>query len=632
MSRIKRISGEAIKGQTFEHALEPITIFSGPNGIGKTARLNAVALGLYGRLPDRKTNPAIFELASGQTMKVEVEFEDGHHITREWTKKGKTVKGAAGGATDLEFPPVMLDAGEYFSRSAAQQVEMIFGTFGQHVILDGKEATLEELVRHLIAIAGLGPQAGQATFLSGIPQNLNPIEFLSQAAENLTILRKGERARLDRMTKSLQGLSELRINAERINPVKHDIEKLQKHQLDLRERRGRLIETVDGQKNIQSFQTNERRKLSLERDKLRIEAPEEPEVDPDKLRDLLKAVPEGPHPDTVRKNLEELTHARAVLEANKAAAKATAQRLTILTVDQDPSATCPTCGASKRHWAAQDQLEKTIQEQEARVQDYDQQLQANEQETKEWSEWLEVERTRDQLAGQLRIATIQLKASELYRQARDATLEEIARIERDMESWPQVPNMAELERELYEIDCELEDIQQELQTLLQQDRQHEWELGEMKRLAEIEQEVEQGEKDLTRLSQTLVEIKILKANAINKAFGPLLEMANRFCRGIFEHEIEVRDNELGRYRDGVWCPVSTFSGSEQAIVYGAVSAAMTTNSSKILVIDELGRIDRDRRLAFLANIEQAIQAGLIDQLITADIDPVMSDHEGVITL
>ena len=82
--RIARLTGTNIKGKTFDHELNPVTVFSGPNYSGKTARIDALKLALLGFHPElmKSTSSSargMWKLSSGKSMKamayVETETE-----------------------------------------------------------------------------------------------------------------------------------------------------------------------------------------------------------------------------------------------------------------------------------------------------------------------------------------------------------------------------------------------------------------------------------------------------------------------------------------------------------------------------------------------------------------------------
>jgi hypothetical protein len=80
---------------------------------------------------------------------------------------------------------------------------------------------------------------------------------------------------------------------------------------------------------------------------------------------------------------------------------------------------------------------------------------------------------------------------------------------------------------------------------------------------------------------------------------------------------------LGR-RDpasGRWITAATFSGAETAATHAAISAALGAQAPvKIAVVDELQRMDAALKRLFVINVGKAINDGVLDQFVGADVD------------
>ena len=127
---ITRLSATAIKGQTFDEQLAPITIWTGANGDGKSSRLDAVQLCARGEHPDPKIgsrNEGIMQLASSDTLRVGMDWMAGginNAVRRTWTKT-KTGFSCDNKEPCEDFPSLLLDPKEYFSLSPAKQIELV---------------------------------------------------------------------------------------------------------------------------------------------------------------------------------------------------------------------------------------------------------------------------------------------------------------------------------------------------------------------------------------------------------------------------------------------------------------------------------------------------------------------------
>jgi hypothetical protein len=123
--QIKTVSATGFNGRNFHHPLQPITIFHGENGVGKTAVLTALRLGLLGydpRLPKKKAD--VFDaLASGKTMNVTVVFSNGKQNVVNYMLRGSSVTGTP--EINVEVPSVMLDLDDFFSLSKKDRIKWL---------------------------------------------------------------------------------------------------------------------------------------------------------------------------------------------------------------------------------------------------------------------------------------------------------------------------------------------------------------------------------------------------------------------------------------------------------------------------------------------------------------------------
>jgi len=88
---ISKISAKGLKGLEFEQPLLRLNLFRGPNGIGKSARTDAVLLAVLGYLPGGAKRPGdiLNALGSGDKMFVGIETDDHTHFLRRYAKDEK---------------------------------------------------------------------------------------------------------------------------------------------------------------------------------------------------------------------------------------------------------------------------------------------------------------------------------------------------------------------------------------------------------------------------------------------------------------------------------------------------------------------------------------------------------------
>ena len=125
MTTIKNIAARNVKGRSFDYALGPVTIFTGPNAAGKTAIAEAIRVGLTGQHAKLGKRDLTL-LAGGANMAIAVEFSDGKASTHEWTQKNGSWKYKGDLAVGLPVPGVLMDASAYFALTADERVKFIF--------------------------------------------------------------------------------------------------------------------------------------------------------------------------------------------------------------------------------------------------------------------------------------------------------------------------------------------------------------------------------------------------------------------------------------------------------------------------------------------------------------------------
>jgi len=91
---ITRIVGNGVGGLSFDQPLSRLTLFTGPNGVGKSARTRALLLAVLGFIPGGpKQNPEILQLyGGGDKLIVAIETSDRTHFLRRFAReKGGSV-------------------------------------------------------------------------------------------------------------------------------------------------------------------------------------------------------------------------------------------------------------------------------------------------------------------------------------------------------------------------------------------------------------------------------------------------------------------------------------------------------------------------------------------------------------
>ena len=106
---------------------------------------------------------------------------------------------------------------------------------------------------------------------------------------------------------------------------------------------------------------------------------------------------------------------------------------------------------------------------------------------------------------------------------------------------------------------------------------------------------------------------------VEDAFRPLLTVANSFFGAILKSPLAYNDGEIGTWREGVWVGHRTFSGTEKALCYSAIQMALAASSPvRVMIVDELGRLDAGNAEKLLLAVGHAIKTNRIDQFIGID--------------
>lgn len=126
---LKEIRMSGIKGQNATQILTGRDIIIGPNGSGKTTRMQAMSLAALGYVPERgKTLESTFELASEDTMSVCL-VSDSVEVVREYKKSSKL---NANGATDVKISQSITlspNMGETTIKQKEQRIKEELGDF-----------------------------------------------------------------------------------------------------------------------------------------------------------------------------------------------------------------------------------------------------------------------------------------------------------------------------------------------------------------------------------------------------------------------------------------------------------------------------------------------------------------------
>jgi hypothetical protein len=723
--KLTTIQATALKGQTFTHALGAATIFTGRNDAGKTARRDAVLLTLLGYLPELgKTNTATFALCNGTKMSVGADIEGHGPVRREWKSSGKSVKATEAGTDGLpETPLVLLDAGDYFGKSDAARVQMLWQTLN----VDPAEWTPDAILAKLKSAVGDRWATLPADVNTAVEKGETLQAWMERLGDELKAAASTAAAEVRRWEQTAQGITAASLQETPVDAskVEADIATVTRRLEELTREHARLSEIARAQSTGADRQATvkgriadlttrigeepllprtpdsleeeaaelEQRRAALlaERSKLEQQATEARRA-LDRLEQLQERLAEAQREATalsdaqsilarmegqlaelgedslehVQDALNAANRARADAEARQRANDEAQARLEAEAKDMVTKPCCPICGTRGEKF--HELVEKRFADERARLQGEAVQISRDYQEAgaallkaqTAQNDAIKAQRTRQGLERQIGEARLSVHRAE-------AAADRVANVQGEITAMgnPQVPvlpatteleqlaasiahlrreanrirlneNLATAQEELRAIAIEGDDdaeqraaemedhIEAQRARLAELDTQRQAaanQAADKKRLAQAAEEKERATAEGATIADVRESLGIQKAALIKATFGPLLETANRFTAGILDTPLEYRDGEIGRYKKGSWVPVRCMGGTHQAVTYAGIQAALGSSApAKIVVVDELGRFDRENKRKFVANVLAAIQAGVIEQFVGIDVD------------
>lgn len=676
-NHLKRVAFIGLKNSTGRDIdLYPLTIIQGPSASGKTAVLNAIRLGLVGHEPTLgKTAAATMRLANGSQLWVTLEDSAGGKNVREWNiSRGKV--SATAECSIPEVPPILMDPEEYFRLGAKDRVRYVF----DRADLSGLNIGLERLTEAVEAIkiadaderllrAKLDVKAGVVAHLAESDRERHDIEqpnqeWLENILTHYTERAKTARQQADRMAKAVQASTALgtvstaqnrrddikSLNAE----IEEEVAKIARYQIEKREhdarvaRRGQLTALLAAQPPTIP------------------DAPTLPQCPtPAPAPDLSAAMAEvqsleSAEPQRINEApvLERLAENKAKLAAAQAEvarlgyeikAKQNAVRQTL------QNDCCPTCRSAGEMWkptftnAANEELrlltdrcnvaeiesaslssEIQVIEME-RAQDVEQNARHN--------RWAAARLAAASALDRLRVAAESIERANASQLAAWHTACETARNQHDAAKrnaqqsearraaaqaeldamGPETPFDNTLEREAQAAADKLR------ATVAQHQREHDQWVRAQHEMAQEAKAADERAAQLAEaeiLKEAVKIIEAVKAEMVNSVINSLLTTANRVWRAVTGYsrrdELVFRDGSISSFDLVTLTTVEheAFSGTEKALLYAGLSAALAVNAPlRIVMIDELGRMDHGTIGRLMDAMRSLIDAGLIDQFV-----------------
>lgn len=557
--RINTIWAKNFKGATFEHELAPVTLFYGDNMTNKSSRVEALVLSLLGYLPGVGAKPADLyaRLASGQVMAVGVETAKAA-LDRSWTLNNGSVRHlCTGECEELDWPAEALDlSGEFLSLSPAEKVKFLFRRSQLPARLK-----LESVKNSLVgAIKGIILEENTAESEEALLDVANALRDLpgddtQSWLAEVVECLRAERNAADQNVKTLQKTVQGMAAVDSAPAAPLDAEQVWK--------KAKAVED-EARRELAKLQTEGRLKASeLAR---------------------LKS-------DSGTKELADLSYAAQTAQAKLDSA---AKRVFDLKDERDEAAEsgdCPQCGGKKcACWkkskakaakataaalkaATQERVTLSKAALKANT-DYQRALKEHADKTKAAVERAEKEVAEMRISYQAANDKVQqlMAATTAAQTARDALVAQRAR-----------------------------------------NQQRE----------QVKQQLHKGQIDLEVNRLAFAVASDLLAKTVAEVVGSLIEKANRLCGQLLKHPLEYDREQMDvgmRNEAGWFWSHRSWSGIEKALGYAALSVALAQDAPvRLIVIDELGRLDAKRKGDLVAALIGMYRAGDIDQAILVDV-------------
>lgn len=648
--RVTKISAVAFKGWTFAHELWPVTLFAGPNWTGKSSRVEALTLALAGWLPGvANTGRGLFDaLASGNPLRVAAELDRSEPVTRTWRMAGGLVK-YVGTGDALDLPRVAVDATEFLGLSGPERVKFLFAlaklppecgvtALTNAVVANVKNIKLEENTPESeAAIRGLCDLILNAGFESGATP---PQEWLAKLSEGVKTLKLSADQTVRRMEAGLQSAAQVATG----DPAPQDAE------AKLADAR-KALETVVGesQRLFAELRSLDARVAEAESAHAAVDGASDVQRHLDETFTRRQQLAANPVPESsaeakaVTDEALKTAHALHTQAAQSlAVSRSNGERLAKELEAAKSQKTCPHCGQSV--------VEQKRSIAKALAAELEEARESHKKMNEQWKETAKALKECQSVADQWSAASVAFNfyASSLRRFDEEITSlrERLAKTDGLKALADRLPGLREeaaiARQKSDEASSVVERARAAVSARETDARRLMAERAETAQRARTVAEATKSRVEQAVLKQAVALLAALQAELVAKAVGPLLAKANRLCGGVVPYPLAYEDGRIGyRLPDGklMECRRPACSGTQEALAFCALSVALSADGPmRLVVLDELGRLDWTNKRKVLARVCELQRDGDIDQCVLVDTVNdwvagfVGNDNFGVISL
>jgi hypothetical protein len=622
------ITGRNVKGRDFSYALEKVNVITGcDNFRGKTTILETIRVCLIGYLPRLGKQPSATMTLAGedrQDMEMIMNFENDLVIKHTWKRKkdGATYDGEIPQA--LATPIVLLDPNyDYFSKTAAERINSIMSriTFGEEF---SDAAILERLQKIEVIPAALSQKASKE-MLSLVQESIKnrsstkelPQAWMESLTAKFTEEQKANKQFKDQQSKQLQG-----IKATQPTVPPKDTSK------ELQEKQNRLAiitaELTAGSTLIATQNKNEARIAELTA--IKNSTPEDPAPLRARLADLETTI-------STQKNIlasGEIESGKLRERRQKAVGNRNAKNEELESVkkqldDLAKALACPFCRSNAPGWSqiVSDHLAAEI----ARISSETARL-ADEIKVID-QEGLKIKGRLDQIRQENQDRELtkgewlhDLKIMDAAITAKQTAETELSILQKAVDL-PDPNHLASLEAEKNTINLAITELTSKTNIFNQYASNN-----ALMRSTESKMLEYQAFEEFYKKAGA--EMLAIQKEFVTTAFGSLLEKALCVTHDILLAPLEFKNGDLGMMSKSGWVSHKVFSGAEESIAYAAFSVALAqTAPCKIVLIDEMDRIQQPRRKLLIDRMIELTDKGVIDQFVGVTSDPSIYDPKKV---
>lgn len=587
--RITQISLQNFKGMNFSCRLDPVTLIVGSNFAHKTSIPLAARLAMAGKLPPPIGTKGIYQLAGDSTapgqMAIALAFDNGRQLTWSWTRDAAGKVSTKGGLTeDIAMPELLLDPRLFFAKTMNEQIQTIFQA------CDVSDFSSERIVNRLAEIHQ--PPADECEkVLEEITQwirnktvGLKPPVWIGMLIDWLSTERKSSADRAKTVSGSFAGLQnhgpQVTVDpTPELNTAMQELAQLRQASPDTAELE-RELNQVRAKGFPQRFQTVAEYDAELSR------------------------LGEPAPADEIEEIAEELCTKIMEYDGQIQPLSTRLEQLKVLAGQIQNNDACPVCGLSKKGWKTTPL--KQIAEESGKVikqlEVLETKKESDEKALKLIREWeaLSKERAvvqgREQAIAQIEAEIAKRKAARAADPLKVKEMEaRVSKFQNDLACFGAYQRdymrRKMLEEQTLTLNCRVETFKAALGIVME----------------------EQGK-------------------LIAEAFGQVLGTARMFTDGLLNSPLEFTEGRLGRrisdkdIRQGnkarlnSWVPFEAFSGTEELLALAGFGVALCQEAPvKLVILDEMGRLDGQRKTDVANRMIGLVGNGTIDQAILVDV-------------